>query len=391
MSEVLRKKVFRQPISKAELERRWKAVRTEMAKEKLDCLVTHSANRFLGGMVRYFTDMQMSSSGGVLVFPLEGEMTLITHGAPATKTDDTVFNAQLVSCPYIPSMNFVKDMFPAAAVEAIKKNKAKTVGIVEKTLFPLSFFEYMKENLPDVTFKDATDMVEAIRAIKSPEEIDLMWKTAAMQDKVMLATQQLVRPGVREYEIMAEVKRMCLELGSEEQLILIGSGPKGTSVLRRSEFFHNRTLQEGDYMAILIETNGPGGLWTEIARNFCIGDVPKEMQKAWSDVLGVQKELAKAYKPGAHCKDLWDLQNKMMVELGYPAEDRLSCHSQGYDIVERPVVRPEETMDIKENMVFAIHPFAVTKEVWIDPCQNYHITPNGGVLMHKCPMDVFVV
>jgi Xaa-Pro aminopeptidase len=184
---------------------------------------------------------------------------------------------------------------------------------------------------------------------------------------------------------------MCLELGSEEQLVLIGTGPVGTSVVRRGEFYHNRTIQEGDYMAILIETNGPGGLWTEIARNFCIGEPPKEMLQAWSDVLNVQQELAKQFKPGAKCKNLWDLQNKLMVELGYPAETRLSCHGQGYDIVERPVIRPEEPMDIKENMVVAIHPFAVTKKVWVDPCMNYLITPKGGALMHKCPKDVFVV
>jgi len=48
MSEDARKKMLRQPISKAELERRWKAVRTEMAKQKIDCLVTHSARAFPG-------------------------------------------------------------------------------------------------------------------------------------------------------------------------------------------------------------------------------------------------------------------------------------------------------------------------------------------------------
>jgi Xaa-Pro aminopeptidase len=159
-------------------------------------------------MVRYFTDIQMSSYGGAVIFPLDGDMTLITSGAPNVepKIDPVVYNAQCFSRPFIPSMNYARDQFPAIAVEVFKKSKSKTVGIVEKSLFPLSFYEYMKEKLTNVKFVDATDMVEDIRSVKSEEEISLMQKTAAMQDKVMLAVQSMIRPGVREYEIWLKLR-----------------------------------------------------------------------------------------------------------------------------------------------------------------------------------------
>ncbi|MFC1910840.1 M24 family metallopeptidase [Chloroflexota bacterium] len=393
MSEELRKKNLRQPISKAELERRWKAVREAMAGQKLDCLITHSAGRFLGGAVRYFTDVPVSSYGGLVVFPLEGEMTLISHAAPspASPPEWMVFNTQRISRPYIPTMNFDDYIFPAEVAIAIKKSNARSVGIVNKSMFPLSFYEYLKENLPDVTFSDATDLLTAIRAVKSQEEIDLMQKTCLLQDKVMYAVMQMIRPGVCEYEILSEVKRMCTDLGSEEQLVLIGTAPRGMNARWHPEFYQNRVIRDGDNMAILIETNGLGGLWTEIARNFCMGEAPKELLKAWSDIIAIQKELAKAHKPGATAKCLWDYQNKLLTDYGYPPETRLSCHSQGYDIVERPVVRPEEPMLLKENMVMAIHPMPVTREVFVDPCANYLITAAGGALMHKCAQEVFIV
>jgi Xaa-Pro aminopeptidase len=75
-------------------------------------------------------------------------------------------------------MNYAKDKFPAIAVDVFKKSKPKTIGIVEKNLFPLSFYEYMKEKLTNVKFVDATDMVEDIRSVKSEEEINLMQKRA---------------------------------------------------------------------------------------------------------------------------------------------------------------------------------------------------------------------
>ncbi|MGB8680462.1 MAG: hypothetical protein WCB78_11730, partial [Pseudolabrys sp.] len=45
------------PISNAELERRWRVVRTAMEKEKIDVLLMQNNNDYMGGYVRYFTDM----------------------------------------------------------------------------------------------------------------------------------------------------------------------------------------------------------------------------------------------------------------------------------------------------------------------------------------------
>ncbi len=57
------------PISTAELERRWKAVRSAMAEEKIDALLMQNNNDYMGGYVRYFTDMpavqRLSADGGV--------------------------------------------------------------------------------------------------------------------------------------------------------------------------------------------------------------------------------------------------------------------------------------------------------------------------------------
>ena len=44
------------PISTAELERRWAAARKAMAERKIDALVMQNNNDWLGGYVRWFTD-----------------------------------------------------------------------------------------------------------------------------------------------------------------------------------------------------------------------------------------------------------------------------------------------------------------------------------------------
>ena len=73
----------RYSLSEHELERRWKAVRERMAARGVDYLVVQSQQRYVGGYFRWFTDIPGRNYHISAVFPLEDDMTIITHGAPA--------------------------------------------------------------------------------------------------------------------------------------------------------------------------------------------------------------------------------------------------------------------------------------------------------------------
>src|SRR5450759_5311113 len=69
------------PISTAELERRWRAVRAAMAKEKIDVLLMQNNNDHMGGYVKYFTDMPATNGYPMtVVFPRDDLMTVVMHG-----------------------------------------------------------------------------------------------------------------------------------------------------------------------------------------------------------------------------------------------------------------------------------------------------------------------
>src|SRR5215831_12835544 len=69
------------PISNAELERRWRAVRAAMEKEKIDVLLMQNNNDHMGGYVRYFTDVPaVNGYPNTVVFPRDADMTVVTQG-----------------------------------------------------------------------------------------------------------------------------------------------------------------------------------------------------------------------------------------------------------------------------------------------------------------------
>lgn len=75
--------------SDKELERRWKAVRARMEAEKIDVLVMQSNNQYLGAYVQYFTDCPtFHGYDTTIIFPLNDEMTSISHGELLRATRD---------------------------------------------------------------------------------------------------------------------------------------------------------------------------------------------------------------------------------------------------------------------------------------------------------------
>jgi Xaa-Pro aminopeptidase len=110
-------------------------------------------------------------------------------------------------------------------------------------------------------------------------------------------------------------------------------------------------------------------------------------------MVELQDETAKRLKPGADPAKIYKFYNDELTKRGSLPDTRLFCHGQGYDLVERPSMRPEEDMTVKENMNITIHPMTINKEqtAYGFCCDNFIIAKSGAVRIHKTPREVFVV
>lgn len=385
-------------ISDAELERRWKAVREIMKERKIDYLIARNDEEFLGGYVKWFTDIPARHSYPYTVlFPAEEEMTLVSPGAnppadPGPPPWAVRGVKQRLGAPYFPSAHYTSTYDAELVVGVLKKKKRATIGLVGKSYIPMNFFEYVSKNLSGATFVDVTEDVDRIKVIKSAEELELIRRTAELQDAAMEHLRKTIRPGMRDFEIYAEALYHTTLSGSERQLILVSSGPKGTPVPFAPRRFQNRTVKDGDQISVLIEVNGPGGLYTEVGRIFSVGKPSQELVDAFGTALEAQQVSLRMLKPGAVCKEVWDANNAFLESKGYLPERRLYAHGQGYDLVERPLIRYDEPMKIMEGMNLTVHPNAITKTVWAGVTDNYIVTKDGLTpCIHKTPKEIIVI
>ena len=66
-------------------------------------------------------------------------------------------------------------------------------------------------------------------------------------------------------------------LGSEQGLFLGSSAPLGQASRFIDRHLQARTLKPGEHFTLLIENNGPGGYYTEIARTIVLGKASNEV------------------------------------------------------------------------------------------------------------------
>ena len=392
------KEMLTMGASDQELLRRWNAVRARMEAEQIDVLVVQNSNQWLGGYVQWFTDIPARNAYPMtVIFPLKDEMTTITCGGkppndfgPPAWTMRGVKNR--LTAPYFPSLYYSGTYDAELAVRTLKAWKDGTIGLVNTATMNGMFYEYLLKNLPATKFVDATDLVDQIKAIKSEEEIGFLVKTIAVQDAAMEYARTVIKPGRRDFEIVADIVHRVTDLGSEEQLVIGGSGPFGTPVPPQKRHFQNRMVREGDQFTLMIEVNGPGGMYAESGRCFFVGKVPAELYDAHELCKETQQYTVKLLKPGANPADIWKANNEFLLGKGQMPETRLYAHGQGYDLVERPAIRDDEPMKLRPNMNITVHPIIGNSKLWVSIWDNWLITETGvSERLHKIPQELFSV
>ena len=384
------------PIPTRELERRWNLIRHAMKEQEIDALIMQNDNQFLGGYVRYFMDIPSQQAYPVtVVFPANEEMAVITSGGdPAPPLPPEWASrgiGQKIALPYFRSMHYTNNYDAEATVKVVKELKCKKIGFVGLGMISAAFHQYVTEHLASVEFVNATDLVDEIKAIKSEDEISFIRKAVEIHDILMAELPEIIRSGKYEYEVYSEIQKRLVDLGSEEQWIMLGSDSPGKKAPQLHSFFHNRQIKDGDQIFVMIEGNGPGGYYAEVGRTFSLGEPPKELLDAWEVAQEAQQLVVSMLKPGASPAELLKANNDFLVRHGYPPEGRLFGHGQGYDLVERPALVPEETMLLKEGMYLAVHPAATNDKAHAFCCDNFLITATGAEMLTKTPQKILVI
>lgn len=387
-------------VSIAELNRRWTAVRRAMAERGIDALVVRNDNDWLGGYVRWFSDVPANNAyPRSIIFHRADLMTVVDIGPFEGRhlldgSDDYHRGVgELLTTPAFASVAYTHGYDARLVVESLRRRGYARVGFVGPDAQPKGFITTIGEALAGKTvIVDATEFVDAIKAVKSPEEIALIRTTAAMQDAVFAKILDIVRPGLRDVDIAAAAWREAQLMGSEQGIILGASAPLGMPSRFVGRNRQGRRMAAGDHISLLIEINGAGGFYTEIARTIVLGRASAELSEGFAAMRELQEATLARMRPGVACADIAAAHDAAMAARGMPPERRLYSHSQGYDMVEQPLIRRDEPAKLAAGTCLSVHPGYETPTLFAVICDNYVIGPDGpGECLHRTEKKVFEI
>jgi Xaa-Pro aminopeptidase len=388
------------PLSRGELERRWMGARRRMKNAGVDALLIQGFSNFSGGgYFRWFTGLAGGTgNANTLIFPREGLLTLVCHGDEGGERrldgHDPSFPGigTRLTVPNFPAAGYLAHFDADLVAREIRKAGIRTLGRVGGTAMYHGFVHRLEELLPGLEWIDASDMIDEIKAVKSPEEIDLIRQTAAIQDAIMAKLPDYIRPGVRDYEVAGQAMGLGQALGGEGGHFHAASAPADAPVVMRPRQQQGREIRMGDVFVFQCENSGPGGYYVHLARAFVLGKAPQTLKDGFAAAVEAQQFTLSLVRPGTSGRAVFAGYNAFLRDRGLPAEKRLHCHAQGYDTVERPLVRPEETMVFAQGMNIGIHPGFTIGGGYATVCDNFVINDNGvPERLSKTPVEIIEI
>src|ERR1700733_1443218 len=202
---------------------------------------------------------------------------------------------------------------------------------------------------------DAAPVMLSARKIKTQDEIALLDHAAAIVDAVYERIYELLRPGIREHEIVAEAQRLLFELGSEQVEGI--NAVSGDRCNPHPHVFSDRLLRPGD-QAFFDVIHSFMGYRTCYYRTFNVGGVTRSQIDAYKQCREWLDDAIALVRPGTTTDQIarvWPTAQ----ELGFP--DEQSCfglqfgHGLGVGLYEAPMISRVHSLDqpteIKEGMV----------------------------------------
>ncbi|MFA1677400.1 M24 family metallopeptidase [Rhizobium mongolense] len=279
-------------------------------------------------------------------------------------------------------------------LRALGATAGKRVGIeMANWYLRADVYKALIDAFPGVEFVDVAQKIMRLRTIKSPTEIEYMRKAAGFSDLAFEAMAGVLRPGVRELEILAAVQSKLAQAGSEYPTLpfIIASG-------WRSGTFHAvpsaKIVEAGD--PVLFEYTGS---WKRYNSNLCRTVVTGKASDRLLDLYKINYESFwrpfELIRPGASASDIDRLSRDIRGDYADFIVGRAGFGmglSYPPTFAQFPDILVGDDTILEPGMIFSVEPSISQFEgVTISYGYNILVTETGAEILQKTPKDLFEI
>ncbi|NDY43531.1 aminopeptidase P family protein [Dissulfurirhabdus thermomarina] len=299
----------------------------------------------------------------------------------------------------------------------------RTLGLEMDVLPARLYLHYSREVWPEAEVRDVTPLLRELRAVKSPWEVDCIRGAAAQAAEAVAAVPGVLRPGMTELELAAEVEARLRRRGHPgffrmrgwNQEIGMGqilSGPAGavpawTQTPAGGEgpgpaFGQGASFRRiGRNEPVSVDIGGwDRGYLCDQTRMFVAGRLPRDLRAAFEAVRRLLEDLAARLRPGAVCGDLYRLAVETMEAAGLgdhfmgSGAERVPFvgHGLGLEVDELPLLCRDNPARLAPGMVVAVEPKLIFPGRGLVGLEDtFLVTETGAEVLTTAPREVIEV
>lgn len=301
-------------------------------------LVTTPVNRF------YFLGLDTGDAGTLLILPQKSYFIIDSRYIEIAER--TVTSAEVVLQDKTPEQ--VREILTSHGVKRLHMENKETLSLADSVRGAIG-------GIALDTSAVLSDAIDALRAIKTPEELASIRKAQKITDDCLAYILPKLKPGVREIDAALDMEMYMRSHGAGKlafDTILVsganGSLPHGVP--------SEKTIEDGDFITMDFGAN-VDGYCTDMTRTVAVGHVSDEQKKVYDTVLKAQLAACDAAKAGMRGCEVDKIARDIIAQAGYGQYFGHGLgHAVGIEIHENPRYSPTCDTVVQAGMVMTIEP-----------------------------------
>ena len=248
----------------------------------------------------------------------------------------------------------VEDWFSKLVVEA----NIKRLGF-ESANTTYALYRQLTETIPKkqlpIQLVPTDGMVESVRSVKEPEEIELITRAINISDLAIAHIQKIIHAGMTEIEVAWEIEKYMRENGSGTVPfeLIVAAGPNSALPHAHPS---DRPIQTGEPIVMDIGANYQG-YTSDLTRTICLGKPDGTYRKIYDTVLGAQLTAMAIIKEGMTGEAADNIARTVIQESGYGNNFGHGLgHGVGLETHESPRLGIHSMDKLTNGMIFSIEP-----------------------------------
>lgn len=211
----------------------------------------------------------------------------------------------------------------------------------------------MQGALPAALFKPGGEVISGLMRVKSPAEIDLLRKAAAIADSSFDVILGNLKAGLTEREVDHMLRNEMARRGGTPVFAIIASGENGAEPHHLSD---DTVIKDGDVVILDFGCEVEGYL-SDITRTVAIGHAPEGAAETYKIVHQAFMSARESIRPGIACEQIDRAARGVIENAGY---GEFFMHRTGHGIGlrahEEPFIIAGNKNPVDEGHCFSVEP-----------------------------------